>query len=223
MYISEIQKEIYNIFLESLANSLNRPFTPREDFFDFPTDKLEQLIKVCTFFEKHPHINKKAFFDAPYKVFSDKKTYYLDFYSKPNALKTYFLYINLLDNQNPDEPDNLEAIKNGIIFIKNFCLEKKIKFSQYINYSESVTYSWCQHLLSQNITIYNILAFSSFGVNIYMMISNMPGDERELFLGHYETDLNEYRQKYNDAKKARVLLNSGYKKIEKIIEDGLTK
>lgn len=221
MSISLDQKHIYNCYLSSLARGNNRPFRAREDFSDLQKDKAAALVRLEAFFSKHPHISVALFMDAPYKVYSDKKYYTLDFYLSPIAFKTYFLYLNLLDNQSPDTPENLEAIKRGIIFIKEFCLKNKTPFTEYLNHSEQVTYSWCRHLMDQNITIYNILAFSFFGINIYMLINRMPNDERELFLNQYNNNISEFLKKMNDSEKAKTLLLNGYKKIEKIIEDGL--
>ena len=221
MSINAEQKHIYNCYLSSLARGTGRPFRYRDNFEDFPTDKTLSLAKLETFFKGHPHINISLFMEAPYKIYRDKAYYGLEFYSKPLALKTYFLYINLLDTQNPDEHENLVAIKNGILFIKQFCIENGIPFQSYINHSKEVTYSWGKHLLSQDITIYNLLAFSFFGINIYMLVNRMPSDERELFLNQYNDNLSEYMKKLNNSEKAKVLLLNGYKKIEKIIERDL--
>ncbi len=161
--------------------------------------------------------------DAPYKVYTDVDFYPLEFYAKPIALKTYFLYLNHLDEESPDSDDNLLLIKDSLIFIKDFCIEKKISLKQYLSYSDSATYSWCNHLLNNDISIYNILAFSFFNINIYMLLNQLPNDEKELFLHQYNDNISEYIKKLNDSEKAKTLLLRGYKKIKKIIEDELKK
>ena len=221
MSVSSLQKHIYNCYLSSLAKAQKRPFRFREDFDGMEQGKLAALERLESFFVAHPHMNVALFMDAPYKVYTDKDRYALDFYLKPMAFKTYFMYLNFLDMQNPDHPENLNIIKEGIIFIKNFCLEQKIPLMSYLSHTEAVTYSWCQHLLSQKISIYNLLAFSHFGINIYMLISRMPTDERELFLSQYNDNITEYMKKLNNSEKAKILLVNGYKKIEKIIDGGL--
>lgn len=221
MSVSPLQKKIYNSYLSCLAKANNRPFKARQDFSSLENCKREALEKIESFFLSHPHINIDMFMDAPYKVYADKVYYSIEDYARPTALKTYFLYRNLLDSASPDSAENLSIIKDSIIFIKEFCIEKNIPLMQYLNYSESVTFSWCSHLLKQDISIYNILAFSYFGINIYMLINKLPPDEKELFLYQYNDSISEYVKKLNDSEKAKLLLLNGYKKIEKLIEQHL--
>lgn len=221
MSVSDLEKKIYNAYLQSLAKAKERPFKRRGDFDKFDGEKKRQLNILSEFFTSHSHINIDMFMDAPYKLYSDGKIYGLDFYSKPIALKTYFLYQNMLDADSPDSPDNLVLIKDGIIFIKNFCIEKKIPLKEYRSYSESATFEWCHHLLNNDITIYNILGFSYFGINIYMLLSQLPQDERELFLHQYNDNITEYVNKLGESVKAKQLLLMGYKKIKKMIHEDL--
>jgi len=221
MSVNVLQTHIYNCFLSSLAKANNRPFTRRKNFENLDADKITHLQKLEKFFVKHNHINIAIFMDAPYMVYSDKKYYGLDFFTKNIALNTYFLYLNLLDAKSPDSSENLSIIKDSILFIKDFCIKNKISLMEYLNFSESVTFSWCNHLLNQSISIYNVLAFSYFNINIYMLINQLPPDEKELFLHQYNDNISQYIKKLNDSKKAKVLLINGYKKIGEIINDTL--
>jgi hypothetical protein len=218
MSISVLEKNIYNSYLYSLAKFKNRPFKRREDFSKLEDEKIGYLKKLSSFFTSHSHINIDMFMDAPFKVYSEKDYYPLEFYSKPIALKTYFLYINMLDEESPDSHDNLILIKDSLIFIKNFCVEKKITLKEYLSYSDSATFAWCNHLLNNDICIYNILAFSFFNINIYMLLNQLPMDEKELFLHQYNGRITEYMKKLNDSGKAKTLLLKGYKKVKKNVE-----
>lgn len=220
------KNKIYKSYLQSIANFRNEELSlPTNDKVKYPKSLDNTLTDLVEFFRSHSHINIDMFMDAPYKVYSEEKiagNYYpLDFYLKPIALNTYFMYLNLLDEETPDSKDNLLLIKDSIIFIKDFCISKNIPLKQYLSYSDSATYSWCNHLLNNNISIYNILAFSFFNINIYMLLNQLPNDEKELFLHQYNDNINEYMKRLNNSEKAKVLLLQGYKKIKKIIEGQL--
>ena len=220
------KKKIYKSYLQSVGNFRGEDITlPSDEKIKYPESVEEDLQVLEKFFSEHPHINIDMFMEAPYKVYSNKTTsvYPLSFYRKPLALTTYFMYKDNLDEESPDSNDNLMLIKESIIFIKNFCIEKEIQFKDYLNYSESATYSWCHHLMDNKISIYSILGYSFFGINIYMMLNQLPPDERELFLYKYNEDITNYINKLNDSKKAKLLILRGYEKIKKIIDDKLKK
>lgn len=220
MSVSKLGQSIYNAYLKSLANAKDEPYV--EGSFEDALSHKEQLEQLSDFFMSHSHINVNMFMDAPHRVYSDDSGYSLSFYSTPIALKTYFMYLNLLQDELPDFKYNLMLIKDGLQFIKNFCVEKNIPLRSYLGYSDSATYSWCMHVLNKDITIYNILGFSNFGINIYMLLNQIPNDEKSLFLNPYYDNISEYIKRLQDSKKANVLLLRGIKKIKKIIEEELT-
>lgn len=219
MCVKELEKRIYKSYLTCLSNNGYKHLF--DNALNINSEDKDKLKKLSAFFKNHSHINIDMFINAPFKVYSNKKDYNLDFFIDPIALKTYFLYLNLLDDQSADSKDNLFFIKKSLLFIQNFCIEKKITLKTYLNYSDSVTYNWCLHLLNNEISIYNILGFSYFGINIYMLINQLPMDEKELFLNQYNDNISNYMTKLNDSKKAKLLLLRGYKKIKKNIDSEL--
>lgn len=226
MSVKDVKIKIYKSYLQSIANFRGQGINMPSDYtISLPASVHDDLDNLTEFLINHSHINIDMFMEAPYKVYSKgSKNYYpLSFYSKPLALRTYFLYKNLLDGESADSDDNLFLIKDSIIFIKNFCIEKNITLKEYLNYSESATYSWCHHLMDNKISIYNLLAFSFFGINIYMLLNQLPPDERELFLHNYNNNISEYMDKLNNSEKAKLLLLRGYDKIKKTINNELKK
>jgi len=223
MSIESFKKEIYNAYLFNVARFNCEEYTPVDDFEGLSEKEEKLLDEVVEKLKRtESHINVDVFMLAPYRVFNKKQVFNLEFYKRPIAIKTYFMYLQNLDEEGPDSPDNLLLIKNGLLFIKDFCLEKKIPLGEYLNYTESLTYDWCSHLLFRKITIYNIVAFSKFGINIYLLISQLPPDERSLFLGKYGENIQTYVDNFNESEKAKSLTTRGYRKIRKIIDDELT-
>lgn len=220
--VNSFQAKIYNTHLYVSRVCTNKPFTPRSNFDNLEDNKLNQLVLLESFFNKHHHLNMKMYFMSPYKVYTDCQYYDLAYYTKPIALKTYYLYTNLLDHQSPDHKDQIEFLIDSLKFIKKFCIDNNINLNQYLKFSKSVTYSWCEHLLSNNISIYSILAFSYNGYNVYSLIGHMPPDESELFLDRYSQQIPNLMSNLNKSKLAKDLLISGFKKINNSILQALT-
>lgn len=223
MLLGDFEKQIYNKYLLSLAKANKRPFKKKINFDDFNGDKLNNLLKVCDFFKKHSNINYDLFFESPYNVYSDKNFYDIEYFSKPIALKTYFLYLNFLSFESPDNEKNLDFIKNSIILIRDFCLEKNIDLIEYLTYTESVTYSWCVHLMKNQISFYSILGFCYLDINVYRLFNDMPVDEREMFLGDFFEKTSEYMKNLNNSQKAKILLIKGYEKVQNVLKNNLKK
>lgn len=216
MSVNSLQLHILNSYLESVAKTNAKKFTPLIKV-NFIKDETKILLeKLEAFFKKQKHINIPIFMNAPFKMAKDVKRIPLSFYLTKNAIGLYFVYLSALDVENPDYEDNFELILKGIKFVKDFCIEKNISLLDYLNYTDGVTYSWGVHLLSRDITLYNILAFSHFGINVYMLINKMAVDERELFLNEYSDKLSEFMRKFNNSDKTIKTLIRGYKKIEKL-------
>jgi hypothetical protein len=223
MLLSDLEKSVYNKYLKALAKANDKPFIEKKEFVNLNDEKIDCIKKLTEFLISHKNINFDIFFSAPYKVFSDKKFYSLDYFYSQSSLKSYFLYLNFLNIESPDCEENLEFIMESIVFIKNFCLSKNLDFIDYLNYTDSVTLDWCRHVFCKKISIYNILAFSYFDINIYVLINKIPSDERELLLGDYGESISEYMDKLNNSNKAKFLLIKGYRKVEEVLKNNLKK
>lgn len=220
--VTPFQKHVYNTYLYASRCNNNTPFTPRRDFDSLDKDKLNQLVLLENFLKKYPHLNIKLFFTAPYKIYKDTKYFDLSYFVKPIAIKTYHLYINQLDHQSPDHNDQLEHIIDSLNLIQQYCIDNKIKLNNYLTHSIKVTYSWCEHLLSNKVSIYAILGFSYNGYNIYSLLNSMPQDEKDLFFGKYNDNLSELLSNLHNSKKAKILIIKGLNKIDKKINEALT-
>jgi hypothetical protein len=221
MLLSDFEKEVYNNYLLAFTKANNKPYKKRINFDNLEKDKIDNLKKLSLFLKNHANINYDLFFYAPYKIYSDKKYYELEYFNRPIALKTYFLYLNFLNFESPDNENNLQFIKESIIFIRDFCLEKNIDLNNYLSYTDCVTYNWCVHLMKNKISFYSILGFSYFDVNIYRLINDMPIDEREMFLDVYVDKTAEYMKNLNNSKKAKILIIKGYEKVKEVLKNNL--
>lgn len=219
--LTQFQKNIYNAHLYAFRLSKNEAFTPKKNFDDLSQDKINQIEILESIFKKYKHLNLKLYFNAPYKIYTDKNYYDLSYYTKPIALKTYHLYVTQLDHQDVDHNDQIGFIIDSLGFIKDYCIDNKIELDNYLTDTKSVSYSWCEHLLSNKISIYVLLGFSYRGFNIYSLFNSMPPDEVEMFLGKHFNEISTLKSNLSDSKKAKFLIIKGLQKINDDIHKSL--
>jgi len=210
--MSEQQKWIYNLYLKAYRTNNGNPFRPKKDFTGFE-DKPEyaEILKLTAFFNKYPHLLTIDFFNAPYKLYNDEKKYYsLKFFASPRGLKTCMNYFKTLIDSNPDE--QIESIKDSLKFIAGFCIEKKIKMGEYYRYKSVIQPDFLIHLKEYKLNWYIV-----FGIkNMFDEIYAMPLDEFELYFGSH-LNINELYNKFNNSKRAKIVVKEGVRKIEDFI------
>ena len=115
--INEFQKKIYNIFLKNSRHG--KPFKYRESFDDISDYISLNLNKLSLFFSKHPHLNINDFFDAPLSLYSDQPYPKLDYFLSRSAIRSYSIYKNQKEDQNPEK--QFDSIKDSFMFIMKYC------------------------------------------------------------------------------------------------------
>lgn len=212
--------KIYNTYLKVSRTQKNKPFRYRKNFDDF--DKEENylpVLKLKNFFARNPQIKMEDFFLAPYYVFPDSKDSYYDlkFYNSLQAIKTYSLYNKKLMMEDPDSDIQLKKIKDGLTFIKDFCIKNKLSLSDYLHYKSEKTHDFLVHLTQKNISIYNLFLLKDFD----KILKTYDFELLTFILNELAARISHFRSKFLSSKKAKLLCSEGLKKIENIIKNNL--
>lgn len=160
--MDEFEKQIYNTYLIVSRSINNKPFKTRKDFTNFEK-KPEYLAvkKLAAFFKKHRHLNINSFFEAPFFVYNEDY-FGIDFFCTHKAIATYTRYNDNFLVENPDSKASSKKIKESIMFITNFCKERNIKVTDYIEHKDGSYYSFLNHIKDRRINIYILFAFKNF-------------------------------------------------------------
>jgi len=129
--MTEIEKIIYNNFLEVSKKVNNKPVKYRKNFDNFPDESYIIVNKLSSFFYKFKHLKIKDFFEAPYFVY-DENYFDLKFYLGPKAIKAYTLYNDKFLLNNPDDGKTLSKMQESIKFIYNYCKDNNINIKEYL-------------------------------------------------------------------------------------------
>lgn len=206
--MTEFEKLIYNHFLEVSKKVNNKPVRYRKDFSNFKDEDYLYINKLSIFFNKFKNIKIKDFFEAPYFVYN-QNYFDLKFYLSPKAIKAYTNYNDNYILNNPDSKQTLTKMKESITFIYEYCKEKDIKISNYINYKEGNYNVFLKHLKQRNINFFILFSFKDFS-NIVDKIDN---DIKEIYSGNF-SKLNYIRTKYYASSKAKLIINNFKKYID---------
>ena len=217
--LTDKQKQIYNLYQSTSRGAFDQPYRYRKDFDSFEDshkDVVISLQKIESLLSKYKHINVKMFFEAPYKLVKLSKPLGLEYYHSLKSIKIYHTYAKELDSLEPDSPEQLQFCINSLKFIRTFCEENSISITDYPVHKKSLTYSWCKHLLENNISFYSVVGFNYLGYNIFTLLNNIPSDEKELFFDNFDGKLNEYYNKLVSSKQCNLLLKKGYEILKSI-------
>jgi hypothetical protein len=213
--ISDIQKQIYNLYLRAYRINNNRPFKAKKKFDDLSAEKIAYLEKLENVFKRYPSFLSNLYFDAPYKIYNDEKKFYdLKFFSSSKGISTCIAYFKVLNNGNPEE--QIDFIKSSYKFIAEFCVSKNISLDQYIYYC-SVSQNDCIiHLKEHKLSWYIIFGLPGF----YDLLYDLPSDEFELYFGS-DISLGALYDKYNASPKTKETVDVIKEKIREYIKKQL--
>lgn len=209
-------KIIYNTFLKISRQQQNKPYRLKTDWSDFEKSKnYLPTLKLKSFFDRNSTVNIEDFFKSPYYVYDEDSYYDLDFYNTLSAVKVYTIFcskVNLLD---PDSDLQVQNILRGIKFLKNFCIDKKIKLTDYLTYKEpeSITNRFLIHLKEKNISVYNLFPLKNFD----KIFGSMDFEVLRFILNELPLKISILRGKFYASKKGKQIAIEGLKIIEKEI------
>jgi len=213
--MTEFEKLIYNKHLAETRSNQGKPFKLRQNFDNVDESTKLYLTKLANFFNKHKNININKFFKAPFAIYKDKPHLGLDFYLSMKAVKLYREYINSINRQSPDSDDAKMSFKLSMEFVINFCKEKKIKFSDYVNYREENSMnSFFEHLKHGKITLLFLFMYPSFE----SQLKTVDVEIRQHILGDTFNDIAKLRVKfYNCSEQTKSIFKKFFDSAVKVM------
>ena len=214
--ISEKEKYIYNTYLRVHRSKQNKPFKYRRDFSKFDeTEHFVYIKRLGNFFNKFNHINIDKFFGAPYGLYPDDNTIYdLRFYASPRAIKVYSLYLKSLDQADPDSEHHIQYVKDSLLYIYKYCLNKKINVNDYINEKSGDIPTFVLHLRDRYISIYSVIGIEPFD----LIMHRIPNDRLNFTVGeNFISQLDNFRTQYKMSTKLKTITEKGIKQINKLL------
>lgn len=216
--LTEFEQRIYNCFLATSRSALKKPFTLRKDFSDFTETDTNYLYikKLGMFFTKHPQVDMRVYFGAPFEIYKDGEHYGLQFFTTQKAIGLYSMYVKKLREQSPDTPQQLESIKGSLAFIIRFCSDRKIKFSEYLSYKspETTTEAFLSHYKNREANLYVLLKIPNFERTVYSLDEEL----RSLFFGESLDQLSSFKIKLHQSTQAKPLIESTIKKALQVLQ-----
>jgi len=195
----------------------NKPFKYKKDFFDIlNTDKHKFLKRISTLFQKHPEINPKTFFEAPYKLYPDVQFFNLEFFSTMRAVKAYTTYKKQLFLSNPDS--QLEDIKESISFIGRFCIDNNIYLHNYSTHRTSDMFTWMTHYKQNKINLYVMFEFS----DIFSSVNTLAEDVQRFFVSDFIEQFKSLHNLYATSQVVKPYLKKAFPILSNFIEKQLT-
>jgi len=213
--MTEFEKLIYNKHLAETRSNQGKPFKLRQNFDKVDESTKLYLTKLANFFNKHKNININKFFKAPFAIYKDNPHLGLDFYLSMKAVKLYREYINSINRQSPDSDDAKKSFKLSMEFVIKFCKEKKIKFSDYVDYREENSMnSFFEHLKHGKITLLFLFMYPSFE----SQLKTVDVEIRQHILGDTFNDIAKMRVKfYNCSEQTKSIFKKFFDSAVKVM------
>jgi len=212
-----LTEKIYNTYLKVSRTQNNKPFRYRKNFEGFESEKnYLPVLRLKNFFSRHPQINMEDYFLAPYAVFAAEKDsfYDLSFYNSQQAVKVYTMYTKKCMMEDPDSELQLNKIREGLIFIKNFCVEKGITLQDYTKHKTEKVHDFLIHLGNKQISIYNLFPLK----NVDEQLKHYDFELLSFILKDMAARISYFRTKFYASEHAKSFCAAGLKKIEKAIK-----
>jgi len=211
--VNKTQEYIYNTYLK--YSRFGKPVQFRKDFTDLSIEIKSILIKLENFFKKYSHIKIEEYFEAPIKLYPEEKYPYLDWFSTRAAIKTYSIYKNKKEEDNPE--NQFEEIKESLRFIGMFCLKNRIKLKDYLNYKSGYTHDWLNHYREHKINLYSLMELQ----NIDSILNNISEEENEIFSNILTKKIDTFKVRYFNSKKTKEYVKTVTSKVEDFVKKEL--
>ena len=205
-----LQKHIYNTYLKYSRH--NQPWKPRKDFSNLSEEISFHLEKLKNFFTKFKHIKIEDFFYAPLSLYPEFPN--LHFFTTRAAIKSYNNYQKLLLNQNPDS--QIDKIKEGFLFIGNFCSEHSIPLSEYLNHTTGYMPTWMEHYRQYQVNPYCLMELGD------LKLKNIPEEELNLWAPNLIDNFSSYKNRYHISKEAKNVVKTATERLQTLLQKTLT-
>ena len=214
--MTEQEKHIYNNYLIVTRSKQGKPFKVRKDFDKFEENKCYSYVKrLCSFFNRYPHIKVKEFFEAPYEIYSDTQHVSIDYYLTRAAIKAYSLYQKKIQDLSPDH--QIESIRSSLQHIGSFCMRNNLTLEQYVHHKTGCIYTWMLHYREHQINIYSLFEMG----DILSIVSNTPTDERELLTDDLSKVITTFKTRYTTSSTAKQFVKEGTNRLKRFLKESL--
>jgi hypothetical protein len=211
--LNDLQKNIYNCYLKN--SRYGKPFQPRKDFSDISEEIVIYLKKLELFFQKYSHIRIEEYFEAPNILHPDEKYPTLQYFFTRCAIKTYKTYKDLKEDENPE--NQIDKIKESILFIGKFCLEHNLELKKYINHRNGYMYSWINHYRENKVNPYSLMELGNFEKVLFSLLE----EERDIYASNLVEKIESFKVRYHNSQKTKKLVKDATKKIEIFVKESL--
>lgn len=210
--ITKTEEIIYNTYLKNLRK--NQPFKYRKDFSTLDNKTRIELYKLKNFFNKFKHIEPDFFFDSFRFVYPNDNFPPLHFFTTRKAIKCYSLHKKHIEDSSPD--NQLETIKNSLVFIGTFCVQSKISFEKYIQHKTLCMPTWTQHYRENKVNIYSLLSIDS--LNDFYSFSE---EEKSFWAPYLSNNLEPFKIRLHNCK-SKIKIQNWVKHIKNFVDKELT-
>lgn len=211
--MSELQQKIYNTFLKNLR--YGKPYQYRKDFSGLNETVTNTLSRLELFFQKYKHININEFFEAPRILHPDEKYPDIKYFLSRSAIKSYTVYKNQKEDDNPE--NQLEDIKQSIVFIGKFCIKNGINMSEYLNHRNSYIPTWLNHYRERKINPYSIMELGNFEKTLY----SLTEEEKDIYVKNLLEKIESYKVRYYNSTKTKNTVKQSTEKIKFFVQQYL--
>lgn len=211
MYLTELEKQIYNSYLAASRTSKSKPYTPRRDFTKIDDKIFVILKKLSSLFENNKNVGINDYFTA---TFSQNNAEYIDiqFFITPKAIKNYTLYKRKQETSSPDSEESINLCKKCCNFITRYCIENNLTLNEYKSQYKGTTPIILQHLRDHSIN-FNII----HGLECSNIIKQVEPDLLEFFIADFNNLLNNTRINFIQSKKLKLKIRDALKIIEEFL------
>jgi len=208
--ISEFDKFVYNSYLKISRSRNKLPYKFRKNFEKVDDKTFVQIKKLSSFLKRFPHIKIEDFFNAPFNLYPDETYFPIEYFTSLKATKAYTIFQKKKVNEDPDSLDQLQNIKESLVFINNFCRQKNIDPHTYIHHKTNNEFSFLIHLKEHKVNIYTLLGFVNFEKNL----KTRDAEVVKFIIGEeLYNNIQNYRTRLFNSQKAVRLVELGIKKI----------
>jgi hypothetical protein len=214
--LSNFEQTIYNTYLKISRQALNKPYTIRKKFDNFPDEKYILIKKISSVLQNNKHIVIEDFFKAPYEVYKeDTDVFDLNFYISQRAFKAYSTFIKKINDLDIDCIEILERVKSSLLYIKNYCIDHKLTYQQYINEINGQLPLFVSHIKEHKIVIYTIFGDEQ----LEQIMKRVESPVLTFIFGNdIYKHIDQYRTKFYTSKKCKILIREGLKKVKKMVD-----
>lgn len=193
--LSDSEKMIYNLWLRAIATASNRPYRKRENFDAIQQETQLSLQKLDAFLERNKRIDIFDYFSSILKYYEEEHLP-LDFFCSSQASTAFFRQKKSEIFRIRSEEELIEESKQAMRIIAEYCIEKNIRYDEYISYKEeNATFpAWLNHVREDKYFPLPLYMFPSFKITYEEIPDDMLrfilGEERKKFLENLEIRCN---------------------------------